>query len=129
MVQSHGGYIQVGENYESNFLAVQPFGDIVDQNEATIKIKVSDEDVTIYHSVDYVHWKKVRGVDVVGTTATFKSSNGGIFVARKNGGQPTNIIVGVVVAVVVLILIGGTVLYCKRRGNGSLEESRTKLSE
>lgn len=115
LVKSKGGYIKVGENFESNFLAVFPFDDLVDGADVTVKIKVSAEDVMIYHSLDYIHWKKINNVRVKRNVATFQSQMGGVYVARKSGGQPTTLIALVVVLMVAVILVVGTVLYCRKR--------------
>lgn len=115
IVASKGGYIKVGKNYESNFLVVYPFDDLIGGNEVTVKITVSDEDVVIYHSLDYLHWRKMKGVKVTGSSAAFHATKGGIYVARKSGGQPTLVIAIIVVLLIVAGLVIGTILYCRKK--------------
>ena len=126
LIASKGGYIKVGENYQSNFLVVYPFDNIVDKEAATIKMKVTDEDIQVYHSLDYQHWRRIDNVNIQGSVASFKSSKGGVYVARKSADGQTHLIVVFVVLLVAIVIVVGTLFYC-RRGSSDVRDNAKRV--
>ncbi|XP_057297072.1 protein DD3-3-like isoform X2 [Hydractinia symbiolongicarpus] len=115
-LSSRGGKLNVGDSYKSDFFVVHPFEDLADGNKVTIKIKIESSDAVVYHSMDYKNWLRVENVDHSSGVASFQTKKGGIYVGRLDDKSMKNVIIGVSVAVVVvLVLIGGAVLYFKRR--------------
>ncbi|XP_065674333.1 protein DD3-3 isoform X2 [Hydra vulgaris] len=119
IINSYGGYVNVGNTDGSNFLQVTPFGQLANGAEVTMKMKVFSSDVTIYRSENFVNWQNIPVTSLSSTLAQFQTSKGGVYIARKNKDYKTrNIIIGVVVCFVILaILVVGSFLYFKKHPN------------
>lgn len=120
------GYINVGDDYGSDYVVVHPFERVA--KSMTIKMKLTSKDADVYASLDYKNWQK-QDCSIEGDIAVCETMQGGIYVARTDDSSVTATVVGVVVALVIIAIIVGAVWYYCKKQPDSMTTVRTRFQE
>ncbi|XP_033116568.1 protein DD3-3-like [Anneissia japonica] len=127
IVESYGREVNVGKQYESNFIVVGPQVALTEEGKTfTMQINLNDDSydvLTVYYSNDeYKTWNKIDA-ELSNDKVSFEAQFGATYIVR---GMPNvGLIVGcTIAALVAVILIIGSIMYFRKHPE-KLEAIRT----
>ena len=111
--------LQVGDGFASKFVVIYPQRPLSHPNQpltVSMKVDTSAHGLAIYHtnSENFATWTRVDAqIDNNNNMATFKTHEGGVFVARYQTNVP--LVVGMVITLLVFVMIVvGSIVYFRR---------------